>query len=206
MGAEDCERNCHAEWEDSVNTVAQESEYYYECHKERKNAWLTRIDGSWKGAFLPHKKMLKYHFGLEVYLANTVVDEEYAERWPKHKSHRYHDSSELKTTLCYLTLPKRLAPESVFHAVEAYGDTPDSPDAAQAIEVDIHSLSITDEQRRRFRRALKTLGLGVHLHTSQAHAYTTMSILSLEEDSGRESISKEDKGGWPRLLLLAKSS
>ncbi|KAK3650346.1 hypothetical protein LTR56_006322 [Elasticomyces elasticus] len=207
MGAENCERNCHAKWEDSVNRVAQESEYNYECHEERKGSWLARIN---KTEFLPYEKMLKQHFGLEAYLASTVVDGNNEGRWPKHKSHRYHDSSELKTTLCYLTLPKRLAPEGVFHAEEAYGDIPDSPDAAQAIEVEIHSLSITDEQRRRFQRALKTLGLEVYLHPSQAHAYTVTPDLSLEEDSSEESGSRNSKdaagGQWPRLLLLVKSS
>ncbi|KAK5711267.1 hypothetical protein LTR15_012557 [Elasticomyces elasticus] len=154
--------------------------------------------------------MLKQHFGLEVYLANTVVDGNNEERWPKHKNYRWHPEAERQTTLCYLTLPKRLGPKGAFDADDRYGDIPESPNAAQAIQVNMHSLSITDEQRRRFQRALKTLGLELYLHPSQAHAYTATPDLSLEEDSDGESGSGEDSdatvGEWPRLLLLVKSS
>ncbi|KAK3616257.1 hypothetical protein LTR56_026075 [Elasticomyces elasticus] len=70
--------------------------------------------------------------------------------------------------------------------------------------------SITDEQRRRFQRALKTLGLKVYLHPSQAHAYAVTPDLSLEESSDEESGSDDTKdatgGEWPRLLLLVKSA
>ncbi|KAK4902533.1 hypothetical protein LTR27_000470 [Elasticomyces elasticus] len=186
MGAHGCERNCYAKWKDAVNKYAQETDHNWEFHDERKDAWLARIDKSKQGAFLPYKTMLKQHFGLEVYLANTVVDGGNEEQWPKHKNYRWHPKSERQTTLCYLTLPKRQSGKGNFKARADY-DYPTNVDAAQAVEVDMRSLSITDEQRRRFQRALKTLGLEVYLHPSQAHAYTVTPDLSLEEDSDEES-------------------
>ncbi|KAK5729538.1 hypothetical protein LTR17_011841 [Elasticomyces elasticus] len=194
MGAEDCERSCLAAYEENIELVGQELEYSWDAHEQQKSAWLERIDKTKKGAFLTHKKMLKQHFGLEVYLANTVVDGNNEERWPKYKNYRWNNQSELQTTLCYLTLPKRLGPKGAFDADDRHIDTGTSPDAAQAIQVDMHSLSITDEQRRRFQRALKTLGLMVYFHPSQAHAYTATPDLSLEEDSDEESGSDDTNG------------
>ncbi|KAK5684533.1 hypothetical protein LTS10_004403 [Elasticomyces elasticus] len=208
MGAKECERSCLALRDEEIERIAQDTEYYWECHEERKDAWLARIDKSEKGAFLTYKKMLKQYFGLEVYLANTTVDETNEKRWSKHKNYRWHPKSNRQTTLCYLTLPKRLGSKGKFSAGNGYGDYPTHVDAAQAIRLDMHSLSITDEQRRRFQRALKTLGLEVYLHPSQAHAYTATA--NLEEESDEESGSDEDSdaaaGEWPQLLLLVKSS
>ncbi|KAK5719754.1 hypothetical protein LTR17_015205 [Elasticomyces elasticus] len=193
MGAEDCERNCYAKWKDSVNEVAQETDHNWEVHQQQKNAWLSRIAKGEKGAFQAYKTILKQHFGLEVYLANTVMDGNHEEeRWPKHKNHRWHRGSERQTTLCYITIPKRLGPKGVFDADDDMSEEPIDVAAAQAVQVNTSSLSITEEQRRRLRRALKTLGLEVYLHPSQAHAYTATP--NLEEDSDEESSSDGTKG------------
>ncbi|KAK5727612.1 hypothetical protein LTR15_003513 [Elasticomyces elasticus] len=42
-------------------------------------------------------------------------------------------------------------------------------DAAQAVEVDTTSLTITDKQRRRFQRVLKKHGLQLYDHGSQVY-------------------------------------
>ncbi|KAK5697589.1 hypothetical protein LTR97_007727 [Elasticomyces elasticus] len=112
-----------------------------------------------------------------------------------------------QTTLCYLTLPRRSGPYSNYNAIdsdeERYDiwsdpgqmdapeqmDAPDIP-AAQALEIDTASLTITDKQRRRFQRVLKKLGLQLYVHGSQVretevspNTDVKVSTMALEKDA-----------------------
>ncbi|TKA83210.1 hypothetical protein B0A55_00658 [Friedmanniomyces simplex] len=167
-----------------------------------------------KGAFHKYDVIMRKHFGLEVYFADTTVDERKADRWPKHKNDRWNSADERKTTLCYLTLPERFGPLSSFCPSDMAAEL-GGPEikAAQAIDIDMDALTITDEQRRRFHRALKTLGIEPYLHPSQAHRVTVSANVSQEQPKaktekgmgGEGETEKRASSDWPRLLLLVKS-
>ena len=112
-------------------------------------------------------------FGLEVLYANTARNQE--ARWPSHKNYRWHDEDDLKTTLCFLTLPKRLASEGLYfpskrleiaRLQDRLGGAP-GLDVAQALQVNLAGLTITEEERRRFQKILMVLSLQPYLHLSQ---------------------------------------
>ncbi|TKA64972.1 hypothetical protein B0A55_08592 [Friedmanniomyces simplex] len=177
-------------------------------------AWSARISQAKNGAFHKYDVIMRKHFGLEVYFADTTVDERKADRWPKNKNDHWNGADERKTTLCYLTLPNRLGPLSSFCPSDMAAEL-GGPEikAAQVIDIDMDALTITDEQSRRFHRTLKTLGLEPYLHPSQAHRVTVSANVSQGQPKaktekrlgGEGETEKRANSDWPRLLLLVKS-
>ncbi|KAK3652364.1 hypothetical protein LTR22_011718 [Elasticomyces elasticus] len=218
IGTDECERICPNAYEQAVNEGCQEfGNGTHEQHEENQSSWPSRIFGFGKFA-----KVLKEEFGLEVQFINTVKATKGP--WPAHKNHRWQTSSGRQTILCYLTLPKYSGP-SHHYDVQPTGDFIDdmsdmgrdegivTVDAAQAVEVDTTSLTITDKQRRRFQRVLKKLGLQLYVHGSQVYgtkvspnADMKVSTLTAQKGAGFTKNNDVANADWPRLLLLFESS
>ncbi|KAK5745374.1 hypothetical protein LTR17_001535 [Elasticomyces elasticus] len=185
-----CERICPNAYEEAMNEAAQDmGNGTHDEHMEGQNNWPSRISG---GTFAKYAKVRPYLSGNGHRLLTSAGVEGGVRTgssafttvkaangtWPHHKNHRWQMSDGRQTTLCYLTLPRRSGPHSDYNAIDSdedrydvwsdpgQMDTPDIP-AAQALEVDTASLTITDKQRRRFQRVLKKLGLQLYVHGSQ---------------------------------------
>ncbi|EMC95088.1 hypothetical protein BAUCODRAFT_72039 [Baudoinia panamericana UAMH 10762] len=167
MASDDCEKTCEAAYGEVIERLAHGSESTYEYHAECCDGWATRVSPR---AFAKHAKVLREHFGLEAFLADTAWYPEPKGGWPEDRNYRWHGSDTIQTTLCYLTLPKTLGPHTVFEPGELdsrmYAECGGSVYAAQALRVDPPG-TLSQEERARFQRALKTLGLTPYLHPSQ---------------------------------------
>ena len=113
-------------------------------------------------------QILRQHFGLEAYFANIRPGSRSDSCWPEHENYRWHSPNARQTTLCYLTLPSRPGPESSFLA-EDTGGIYLSLDCAQAVEVELPTMTNTVKMRVRFQRAMRILDLKPSQHPSQDH-------------------------------------
>ncbi|KAK3113251.1 hypothetical protein LTR53_009653 [Teratosphaeriaceae sp. CCFEE 6253] len=201
LGHGRCERTCEAAYEEALEEVAVESDWYFDAHLESADRWTALITQSQSGEVV---KVLRTHFGLEAYFAHTSVDRKATASWPEHSNYKWHGKDERKTTLCYLTLPKGLGPAGCFLPtdMEAEMEEPHVA-AAQALDIDTDALQITSKQRRRFRKALRVLNLGVHQHSSQMHGVTVSSHKRPTDDTTKD--AAKPTRSWPRLLLLVNS-
>ncbi|KAK5711266.1 hypothetical protein LTR15_012556 [Elasticomyces elasticus] len=223
--AADSERTCFMQYENFVDEVYEHQEGGYDTHWSRQKSWYQRIEQAqdtertesdranqprWKGdrarLTVGHSRILRKYFGLDIHLADTTFDS-ISGTCPKHNNHRFNDA-EKKTTLCYLTLPKKRSGSISLHEKDGDMDPADVR-AARAMRVDLSSLIITEEQRRRFGRAMKALFLEVFLHGSQDLGSTTLADMSASSSTGADKQgSGQGKGvlQWPQLLLLVEGS
>ena len=129
---------------------------------------------------------MRDYFGLEVNFANTRRDRMHSDRWPTHKNFRWHDE-ELKTTLCYLTVPLRMGPQSRYEADEYENEAGEvSLDCAQAVRVDVPSAPRVDRMQRQFQCAMRTLALQPYEHPSQKHGEIVSLVNGDTEGDGKE--------------------
>ncbi|KAK5729537.1 hypothetical protein LTR17_011840 [Elasticomyces elasticus] len=220
LGTTSCERTCRGIYENIIDDIYRPIAKGYHEHWHRQKEWYKRIElakdtartvddaanKSYRKELMAGQSgILKKYFGLDIHLAHTTFDSSLG-AWPKHKNHRFHDA-EKKTTLCYLTLPKKLGWKSLH---EKKGDLdPASMEAARAMRVDLASLVLTEEKQRRFGRAMKALGLEVFLHGSQDFGSTISA-----DSSASSSVGADGQGPglahecmqWPQLLLLVEGS
>ncbi|KAK5119358.1 hypothetical protein LTR85_007714 [Meristemomyces frigidus] len=202
-GSEDCERACLSKFDDEVNEVCLRGDYWYEVHDHRQDEWRKRINQSAKGGFAKCDKILRKHFGLEAYFADTRPDTNHDDRWPEHKNYRWHGQDERQTTLCYLTFPRQAGPDGNFSGKESdmmngYVSIP----CAQAVKVDLPTVTDSTKMRTRFRRALRLLDLKPSMHPSQDHG-CVISAGQAEEgasDGDVGSLKKPDKNGNGKSL------
>ena len=174
---------------------------------------------------------MRKHFGLEVFLAHTRQNMEQPEKWPKHRNYKWSLDDPYQTTLCYLTLPREVAPKATFEAAKfEERDGYWCIAGAQAIAVDLPPCGDVSKRRSRFQRAMRILGLSPRVHPSQ-RANRTSPELSAEEPSAsgtspqQQSVAAgksiphrsylelsylltmvDDMVGWPRLLMLVKTN
>ncbi|KAK4911585.1 hypothetical protein LTR49_019835 [Elasticomyces elasticus] len=196
LGTDECERICPNAYEQAVNEGCQEfGNGTYEQHEENRSNWPTRIFG-----FGLYAKVLKDEFGLEAQFFSTVKATNGA--WPDHKNHRWQTNDGRQTTLCYLILPKHSVPRLHYAAPEKddfmddmsdMGGSDEAVAAAQAVEVDTTSLTITEPQRRRFQRVLMKLGLQLYVHGSQVYGTKVSPNADMKAEEEHASSTK-DKG------------
>ncbi|KAK4953375.1 hypothetical protein LTR10_009085 [Elasticomyces elasticus] len=225
LGTPACERTCRGIYEDLIDYVFRPCVKGYWTHWQRQKYWYKRIEqakddarteedaanrawgisNKWNELKVGHSQILRKYFGLDIHFAHTTLDS-CSGTWPKHRNYRFHDG-EKKTTLCYLTLPKKLGLKSLH---EKKGDLdPASVEAARAMRVDPASLVITEEKQRRFGRAMKALGLEVFLHGSQDFGSTISADVSAPMSAmadGQGPGQGEEWSQWPQLLLLVQGS
>ncbi|KAK5136845.1 hypothetical protein LTR08_001767 [Meristemomyces frigidus] len=211
-----CERACLARYDEIVNESVQESDLCFEAHEENKSRWERRIQQGVKDPFEKYDKILRVHFGLEVFFANTRPDDNNDECWPKHKNHRWHSDGERQTTLCYLTLPKKSGPKGEYTADDRYMDGGYcSVPCAQAIQMKLPTVTSTTKMRVRFQRAMRILDLKPSVHSSQDHGIVLSPELTTDEkedgkvEEGLAALPKDQHGStrtqWPQLMLLVTS-
>ena len=139
-------------------------------------------------------ELLLQHFGLEAFFASTQIDRENV-NWRRDFHHRWHFQSDIRTTICYLTLPRAGGPSGMF----VNGSTHQKQgrvlvEAAQALPVDLASLAAPSaNMRRRFTVAMKALALTPSVHPSQKHA-SPVSANRLKMRKGAERKGAERKG------------
>ncbi|KAK5719755.1 hypothetical protein LTR17_015206 [Elasticomyces elasticus] len=220
-----CERTCFMQYQNVVDEVYEHQEGGYHEHWYRQKGWYRRIEQAqdtertendranqpkWSNnrgqLHVGHSQILRKYFGLDIHFAHTTFDS-CSGNWPEHNNHRFH-YAEKKTTLCYLTLPKKRSGSTSLHEKEDDMDPADVR-AARAMRVDPASLVITEEQQRRFRRAMKALFLEVFLHDSQNLGSTTLADMSASSSTGADKQGSGQGEGvlqWPQLLLLVDVS
>ncbi|KAK5740053.1 hypothetical protein LTR17_004951 [Elasticomyces elasticus] len=214
-GTSTCEQICPNASEEAMQQGCTSAGFRV-VHEKKQDKWASRISPK---AFAKYAKVLNTEFGLDVHFAATAKSKHGG--WPPHKRDRWHwddmrKDGARKTTLCYLTLPKQSGPNSAYALSEFESDMAAETHeaelvAAQALEIDIASLAITDTKRRRFQRALRTLQLELSTHGSQvyprmvsANAHNDCDIAVAEDKASTESKDVME-ANWPRLLLLVQS-
>ncbi|KAK4555486.1 hypothetical protein LTR86_007238 [Recurvomyces mirabilis] len=190
--------------------VCADTTLFVEDHIDHMSEWRTRIMQGPKGAFRQYDEMINKAFGLEVYFINTTRDIARPDAWPKHENHHWHDYDDLQTSLCYLTLPKKFTDTAVFEPCELSWESGDPSVSGGLVRlIDIDSLIVTEEQRRRFQHAMKVLELKPHIHGSEEYnkpISANTEVMKLSKGDRECAAAKEpEKSGWPRLLLLAHS-
>ena len=112
--------------------------------------------------------MLRKHFGLEAMFIPTRKASGKAAQWPDDPNHKWHDLDEIKSTICYLTLPRKDSTEQSFDASEMEAMNGFwFIQSAQSSFVDVPTLSNRETRIRQFRNALRTLKLDPYIHPSQ---------------------------------------
>ncbi|KAK4902532.1 hypothetical protein LTR27_000469 [Elasticomyces elasticus] len=212
LGTTACERTCRGIYENNIDDIYRPI-YWYKRIEQAKDTERTENDPvnypKWPTSdptlTVGHPQILQKYFGLDIHFAHTTFDS-CSGTWPKHKNYRFHDG-EKKTTLCYLTLPRRLGLRSLH---EKKGDTdPADVEAARVMRVDLNSLVITEDKQRRFGRAMKALGLEVFLHGSQDFESTISADVSAPRSAGTDEQGSGQGDAvlqWPQLLLLVEGS
>ncbi|RMY14627.1 hypothetical protein D0868_01341 [Hortaea werneckii] len=166
-GPEACHRTCWGRRESELNQVLWNFAAYFEQHESNQ---LTRMNKIRQGPASPFARYDR-HFGLEAFFASTKIDRENL-KWPRDFQYRWHAPSDLRTTICYLTLPRTGGPSGRL----VNGSTKEKQgrvlvEAAQALAVDLESTAAPiANMRRRFTFAMKTLALTPSVHPSQKHA------------------------------------
>ena len=118
------------------------------------------------------------------------------EDWPKHKSHKWHDKSEWQTTLCYLTLPKNFGATGFFDPSEMEADSMvGSLHCAQALKIDLPTLTGTAKMRTQFLRAMRILDLQPLPHPSQSSKRATGAHKPAGEVSANSLVNSHLKDG-----------
>ncbi|KAK6396111.1 hypothetical protein LTR65_010221 [Meristemomyces frigidus] len=150
-----CEKSCAAKKIERKNELAMSFEYgqtWGDIHHHACGQWKKRIDQRNGGGFVKYAEVLRKEFGLAELPRN----------------YRYHNKDELRTTLCYLTLPQVAAID------KAYSTSEDENEcgyvgllAAHAMDVRLPGLVDEARIRSRFHRALRILGLRPYVHPSQ---------------------------------------
>ncbi|KAK3612904.1 hypothetical protein LTR56_020695 [Elasticomyces elasticus] len=92
----------------------------HERHERNQRKWPSRISPS---AFAKYAKVMEAEFRLNVHFAATTKSMN--GDWLDHKNSRWQMDAARKTTLCYLTLPRRSGPECRYIMSEEEADFSD---------------------------------------------------------------------------------
>lgn len=195
-----CENSCEARKKVLMNHMAQDDESQDAYHDDACAMWHKRINQAPGGGFVKYAEVschpktstwtllistqvLRKHFGLAASFSNTRVANGEHDVWPKHKNHRYHRTDELQTTLCYLILHKPALIGKTYSSSEMEGDCGFvSLPAAQAMDVDLVTLTDEAKMKSRFQRALRILGLEPWMHASQRNVVLAPPKMVLSDD------------------------
>ncbi|GAB1730041.1 hypothetical protein NU195Hw_Modified_202t1 [Hortaea werneckii] len=219
-GPEACHGTCRGRRESELNRILWDHAAFSEQHEMNKRTWMDKIRQGPASRFAKYDRLLLQHFGLEAFFASTQIDRENV-NWRRDFHHRWHFQSDIRTTICYLTLPRAGGPSGMF----VNGSTHQKQgrvlvEAAQALPVDLASLAAPSaNMRRRFTVAMKALALTPSVHPSQKHA-SPVSANRLKMRKGAERKGAERKGAerndeehktpepgpdYPQLTLLVNT-
>ncbi|KAI7150478.1 hypothetical protein KC360_g232 [Hortaea werneckii] len=192
-GPEACHRTCRGRREFEVNQVLWNHAAFLEQHEMNKRVWMEKIRQGPASHFAKYDRILLQHFGLEVFFASTKMDYG-VESWPRDFRYCWHAPSHMRTTICYLTLPRAGGPSGRFVNSSTDGDEDRVfIEAAQALPVDLTSTAAPiANMRRRFTAAMKALALTPSIHPSQKHA-SPVSANKLKMRKDAESKDAESK-------------
>ncbi|KAK3650348.1 hypothetical protein LTR56_006324 [Elasticomyces elasticus] len=189
---------------------------WMDVHRDAQDRWESRINKNNKdGGFYEHAQTLAKHLGLGVVFHETRIGTSDSDKaaWPKDPNYEWHESDDLKTTLCYLTLPDyNAAPRSYATTeMEDMGGYIHLP-AARAIVVPIPGSKKILKIRARFQRALRTLNLRPFVHP----AMIVKRAKKNEDEASKDETKKptqpsgfawyEAKSTWPRMMVLVDSN
>ncbi|GAB1735134.1 hypothetical protein NU219Hw_g202t1 [Hortaea werneckii] len=214
-GPQVCHRTCRRRWESEVNQLLRDDAAFVVQHEAGQRVWRDKIRQGPASPFAKYDRILSQHFGLEAYFASTKKG---SERfiWPSHANYQWHELSDIRTTICYLTLPRVGAPEGWTRNSAVDGTKYRIVvEAANALPVDLTSIATPDaKMRRRFTFAMKTLALTPSVHPSQQHASpVSANRLKMRNDDGHKDAGSEDAEGkksepgpeYPQLTLLVNT-
>ena len=142
--------------------------------------------------------MLK-HFGLVAYFAAVRNDAKASSAWPKHKNYDWHDDCcELKTTACYLVLPRQIGRRVDCEASEMeYEFGSIVLQSSKASFITMPTLDDKEKRVRQFQLALRTLELSPYVHTSQLRdtvsAHMTGQVKGEGSSDGKQDAKSADK-------------
>ncbi|KAF7187280.1 hypothetical protein HII31_11368, partial [Pseudocercospora fuligena] len=200
---EDCERTCDFKKDVMMNEMAEEwlMESDRDPFETDCKGWELSINQSPKGAFVKYDKILREHFGLEAFFSKTQMSDRDKEIWPKHKNHRYHQNTELQTTICFLTVCKSLTPLNTYSSSDMEHDCGYVDIAATRVLPIMVSdyMKIESQARNAFRRAMRVLDLQPYVHPSQRD------LLAYSDIGGDDKGHSKDKAQWPALVTIAKA-
>ncbi|KAI7558996.1 hypothetical protein KC317_g10652, partial [Hortaea werneckii] len=194
-GPEACHGTCRGRWEDQVNGLLHNDAAVVEQHDKNQHTWMDKIRQGPASRFAKYDRLLSQHFGLEAYFATTKRDRKDL-HWLREFHSRWHAPGDMRTTICYLTLPRTGGPSGMF----VNGSTREKQgrvlvEAAQALPVDLASLATpAANMRRRFTSAMKALALTPSVHPSQKHASpVSANKLKMRKDAEREDAERKDE-------------
>ncbi|KAK5729536.1 hypothetical protein LTR17_011839 [Elasticomyces elasticus] len=201
-----------------MNENAMDWDGWYEAHRETQSRWENSINKNKKdGGFHEHAQTLAKHLGLGVVFHETRIGTSDSDKavWPKSANYEWHESDDLKTTLCYLTLPDYNAAPRSYSTTEmedacGYIHLP----AARAIIVPIPGPKKILKIRARFQRALRVLNLRPYVHPAMGRIINGG---GMDEDEATKDRTKkpvqpsgfawyEAKSKWPRMMVLVDSN
>ncbi|KAK5719756.1 hypothetical protein LTR17_015207 [Elasticomyces elasticus] len=213
---EDCLNSCRSKKTHLMNENALGWDGWLDVHRDAQDRWESRINKSNKdGGFYEHAKTLAKHLGLGVVFHETRIGTSDSDKaaWPKDPNYEWHEGDDLKTTLCYLTLPDyNAAPRSYATTeMEDMGGYIHLP-AARAIVVPIPGSKKISKIRARFQRALRILNLRPFVHP----AMIVKRAKKDEDEASKDETKKltqpsgfawyEAKSKWPRMMVLVDSN
>ncbi|KAI6822601.1 hypothetical protein KC340_g12133 [Hortaea werneckii] len=192
---EACHATCRGRRESELNQVlSNHAATFFEQHEMNKRTWMDKIRQGPASRFAKYDRILLQHFGLEAFFASTKIDYE-NRSWPRDFQYRWHAPSDVRTTICYLTLPRVGGPSGRF----ANSCTDEDKgrvfvEAAQALPVDLTSTAApVANMRRRFTAAMKALALTPSVHPSQKHASPVSANKSkMRNDAERKDAESKD--------------
>ncbi|KAK3616255.1 hypothetical protein LTR56_026073 [Elasticomyces elasticus] len=214
LNFEKCLNSCRSKKTHLMNEYAMNSQDWYGVHRETQSQWYDRINKDDKdGGFYEHARTLAKHLGLGVVFHETRIGVSDSDKaaWPKSAKYEWHDSDDLKTTLCYLTLPDYNAAPRSYVTTEMEDECGYvHVAAARAIAVPIPSPTKILKIQARFQRALRILTLRPYVHPAMGHK---VKKIQKNEDEAIEDETKkpvqpsgfawyEAKSKWPRMMVL----
>jgi hypothetical protein len=181
----ECVRTCKALINEELNEAAFNEVFWYENHWQSIENWEKRINQRPGGMFdkydkvrtpalIPHIlllltlwQLLLKHFGLQVIFNQTRINDMNRLAWPKDKRYLWHDDNDMRTTLCFLALPKSKLSNGRYESSQMEADM-DGADmqSGQAHQIDLQELASGSESSPRFLHALRVLDLKPYVHPS----------------------------------------
>ena len=138
-------------------------------------------------------QVLQKHFGLEAFFAPTRKTAGSNAPWTEDPNHKWHVSEELKTTICYLTLPYKASSKQNFESSEMEEDCGSwLVEGTQSSFVELPTLANRAKRVKQFRHALRSLMLAPYVHPSQLNDTVTAEVAGKcvegkeEDDSDRK--------------------
>lgn len=151
-------------------------------------------------------------------------------KWEEHANHRWHNVEEMKTTICYLTLPRAPTKQKSYQISETEANCGDALlRGVQSSIIQLPDLANREKRVKQFRRALRVLQLKPYIHPSQLQTTATteptkrcLTKADSAPGGGDENVqgithgfslaqvqsltaTDLDKVEWPQLVILAQS-